>query len=698
MTSSPTQIPKRPAAVNNDLLRRDSKKARRTLSKPRPDDPRGSNVSLPASVPSSMSARSEQRGWQVGGIDLFSPRPTVRLSHPAQHPQPSSATAPSRNGSKKGKLPAIAQESSRRDRRRIADLADDLDSTDLRTLLERDARRQEQKMSEQHERLERKLRKRAEKQRAEEQIEREAERASAVERERELDRRTMDRILPTAVHPAFRDQSEEAQDAVRPMTPISMHEEAEVPGKDLAHESRDTTGTYLNYPARQDIPQNPFSDPEPEASPFADPQGGTHDAWSPVQTPMEEPVLGTARAVRLSQGHMSPPTSPVVDSHPAASLSELSDLHTQRTSSIPKPLAQQQRRPSESSTRRAGTWASIFRRGPSTSRTSVDNSGKPSPSESSFANVSRESMSRQAIPPHLVKQPSRRSATPARTQSRFHEDLPDVPLSPPDSRVQSPDLSIAAAHAAAARRAKHGNIPTDSTSTGGASEPVNIGRTDSPVVSDVHGTDPPLSQSLASVDSEGSWISGRPQRQSTRRIQRDSAGSTVSMEKATDDFTASYERLPVPEHEYFNSLTPNAVSRRASSEAAPPSGQNTTPTASDAMRAKDDTPVRHGTAHRHPTVIHNEPRFKSREGLVAEFMASAAIPTRSTSGSDRDSVENSPIEQPTVQKATSVNYGHNHGHAKSVSAGSAKLLNISRGGSRRTSPASGSPAIQQSEF
>ncbi|KAF1347953.1 hypothetical protein BDV97DRAFT_212585 [Delphinella strobiligena] len=711
MMTSPIaiQTPKRPAGANHDLLRRDSKKARRTLQKPRPDDHRASTVSLPLSVPSAMSARSEERGWAVGIIDVLSPRPTVRLSVPGCCPQDGSNTALSHKGSKKGgKLPAIAQESSKKDRRRVADLADDLDSSDLRTVLERDARRQEQKATKLQERLERKLRKRAEKQRAEEETERERESEREREREREheqkqrqkqehghgqnqeQERRAVERALPTAVHPAFRDRGPDEHALTGSTWEDGMN-----------NESLPRGGTYLNYPPHQDIPQNPFDDPEHEHSPFADavpdPTSAATEHWSPVQTPLDEPVLETARFVRLSQGHISPPASPSPIAQPAASLSESSDLQSQRTTSIPRPLTQSQRRVSESSSRRTGTWASFFRRGPSASRTSVDYASKPNASEASFTNVSRESMSRQAqqnIPAHLIDRSGPRSRTPARTRSRFHEDLPDAPMSPPDSRVQSPELSTVAANVASALRGKRTAQQIDLSSS---SEPMNVGRTDSPVVPE----EVPLSHSLASIDSEGSWISGRPvHRRSTTRVQRESTASVVSADRPNNDFTGSYERLPIPEHEFFSALTSNAASQRTSGEVPATVEMNTTSAATQVgaggSNTDVDTPLRHGTAHRRPTVVHNEPRFKSREGLVGEFMAdSAAIPSRASSVSEQESPGNSPIEQATLQKASSVNYGH----SKSLSAGSARLLNIrsSRHGSDRTSPA-GSPALQQSEF
>lgn len=704
MVSSPLQISKRPAGTN-EILRRDSKKARRTFSVRRPDDQRGSNVSLPISIPSSMSAipDSEQRGWAVGAMDLLSPRPTVRLSLPGFPPHGGSTPGLLRNDSKKGgKLPAIAQETSRRDRRKIADLADDLGSNDLRAVLERDRRRKAQKDLEQQNRLERRMRRRAEKQRAE---------GATNDDEREMERRGRDRAPPTAVHPAFRRQQPEVAAETGMLTPTSTHEEHDI------HDSS-ARGTYLKYPARGDIPQSPFGDARPSPNPSDDQLAGPlspgSDYYSPVQTPMEEPVVGTARAVRLSQGPMSPPTSPLAPPHEASgSLSEMSDMQPQS----PDPT-----KVVDPPARRTRGWGAIFRRGESIRRSSGDHAGRSTPSEKSFANVSKESMARQAIPAHLVHQTStRRSGAAVRTQSRFREDLPDAPTSPlefhtqsplesqfesqiesPGSRMQSPDPSVRTANIAAARRGKRSTQQSacdQSRGSGTHESPdlISLERTDSPVVYDGRNSDVVMSQSLASIDSEGSWISGRsPQRKSsarsTQRVQRDSAGS---IDKQLEKFHGSYEKLPIPEHEYFSTLTSNANSRSADLGSSPAA----TLRGGEGSAAEDGTPVRRGTARRHPTVVHNDSRVRSREGLVAEYEAGAtAPPTRAGSLGGRDSADSSPSESSYMHRARSISYGF--GHAKSLSAGSAKLFEItpSKSGSRVASSTSRSPAIPQSEF
>lgn len=714
--SAPMQISKRPAGVNNDLLRRDSKKARRTLTKRTPEDSRGSNVSLPLqdAIHSSMSGNSEQRGWQVSAIGIFSARPTVRLSGPAYSQQQQtgqSSARISRKSSKKERLPTLAQDTHKKDRRRIADLADDLDASELRTVLERDMRRKEQKDIEQQEKLERKLQRRAEKQRLEEET-----------RAREV-REARNRAIvtpPTATHPAFRNQEPEPNQDETPvgglLTPVSTKENQSDVEEQERGRPTSKGDTYLNYVTLQKDNENPFDDPE-EEGPFADPLpvpttpgGGLY--YSPVQTPMEEPVVGTAQAVHLSQSHMSPPNSPLHTTQAAGSQSQLQHLQRERTSSIPtRPVASAQRRTSEASARRPGTWATFFRRGPSSRRGSDEPASRPDSSfvntsrDFSFANTSRESMSKQVIPAHLIQLPSnRRSGNPARTQSRFREDLPELPLSPPDSRVHSPDMTVTVANAAAVRRAKRSTQQEDEPKqpTGRSSaDPIPIRRTDSPIVPERQDSVGKLSQSLASADTEGSWISGRPPQRTSSKTQ--ARESIDSLAKTKNDFNASYDKLPVPDHEYFNAITPNVGSRRQSDEITPPRIDEEVTSAGSEREVtgstEDGTPLRKGTASRRPTVVHNDPRFKSREALMADYQADEHAIAHSREGSiSGDSAENSPIEQSYMHKARSVTYGG--GHGKTLSAGSAKLLEIapsSRRGSARPSPQS-SPVPVQTEF
>lgn len=672
--SAPVQIPKRQGG-HGDMLRRDSKKARRAFSKGH-NDSRGSTVSLPfqESIHSSMSGVSEQRGWEVSGLDFLNPRPTVRLSHGgAQSASFSGGIGLSRDSSKKGKLPVLKEGAKRKDRRKIAELADDLDAGDLRMLMDRDSRRKDKKRQYDQEKLERTLRQKADKQRLEDE-----------RRAREINAPP-----PSAVHPAFRSKTEEKLPASEatigqaPPTPTSIKDERREEKKEA---------TYLDYTSQQD----PFEDPE--ANPFND---NAHEesehaerSYSPMatpaetlggtilETPMEDPVLETAQAIRMSQGRLSvatnsPPQSPV---H-AAQSGQLSPLRREYTPDIPvmpPPPPMEQRRASDSAAKKPGTWASIFRRGGPSART--PDAHRASASDASFSNTSRESMARQPIPAHLVGTmgtvSKRRSGTPVRTQSIFREDLPELSTSPPESRVQSPDVTLMAAQAAAQRRIKG----TGSTSSfvqprGATPDPSGAGRTDSAVENDGRNSAMAMSTSLASIGSEGSWLTGRPSKRRSGQSQlRSSVGSLA---KRRDDFSGSYEDLGMPEEEYFRRLTPNPATEGQDEGGAP----------EEIEHEEDGGVVRHGTNRRRPTLVERDPRIKSREGLLSEFNAgqaaaveedaseAGATPTESEASPERDQLEGQQIEV-------------GRGHARQFSSGSAKLLNIppSRNRSGRSSP------------
>lgn len=690
--SAPQSIPKRPAG-HGDPLRRDSKKARRFNKS---TDSRGSNVSIPfqESIHSSMSGKSDRRGWEVSALDIFNPRPTVRLA--GSMPQSHSFLAGysgglSRDSSKKGKLPVLKEDVKRRDRRKIAEIADDLDSGDLRALMDRDARRRERKQAVDQEKVERKLLRKAEKQRADDE--------RREEQLRDDERRGRGLTTPTppaAIHPAFRNvhDAEAASEGERGrqlLTPTSL------PDETVLDRSKAVAPTYLKYGPSAEPSANPFKDPE--SSPFADPvverpasiTGLESPAATPMETPFEDPILETAQAVRLSQSRLSqasysPPGSPAR----TAAQGTLSPLRREYTPEIPpSPLGQEDRRPSDSSTKRAGTWAQFFRRGGPTIKPAE---AGPRATEASFSNASRESMSRQPMPAHLVQQVSkRRSGTPVRSQSIFREDLPESPLSPPDSRVQSPDI-ISAGTVAAARRSRRVDESQSSIQAirGGTPDLARVGRTDSPV--DVEGprsgSAAAMSTSLASVDSEGSWLTGRPAKRKSHQSQlRNSAGS---LGKQREEFTGSYEDLGMPEDQYFDRMRPTTAQTQDDASIAHVDAE--------LEPVAENTALKRNESRRKPTLVHRDPAVKSRTGLVADFQAGeqatvhgAAAEAPAEAASDSEYGDTSEGEGPETQalftQGRSVEYGR--GHARQMSSGSAKLLDIppSRNRSRRESPA-----------
>ena len=307
-------------------------------------------------------------------------------------------------------------------------------------------------------------------------------------------------------------------------------------------------------------------------------------------------------------------------------------------------------------------------------------------------------MSRQMPPAHLVAQPQvrRTSGTPARTLSKFREDLPELPISPPDSRMQSPEATASSAKPIATRRGyrQPSNLHVDPNAPVPSSsyeDPLSRRRTDSPVSPGAQASGL-MSQSLASIDSEGSWLSGKPlKRPSNQAHVRTSVGS-ASTPKQHEDFSASYEEL---DDEHFRRLTPQPDECRSAQSgdvfAQKPSSTAMAATAEsdteDELQSSPAEPtlreeeniIRTGVG-RQPTVVHRQPRVKSTEGLLSYFQADDNSPGTSPSNIDETPEKESPTddthnnEPALVQRAKSVDLGK--GHARHLSAGSAKLLDI----------------------
>ncbi|KAF2009969.1 hypothetical protein BU24DRAFT_325793, partial [Aaosphaeria arxii CBS 175.79] len=653
---------KRPAGNSGGMLRRDSKKVKAGLN--RHFDRPTSNISLPLqdSIHSSMSGSSETRGWRVSALDVFSPRPTVRCSTGSQYYYTGAGPSP-KSDTKREQRASTSREGKHESRSKtIDDLADTLDAGALREILERDQRRREKKRRADDERLRRRLERRAEKQKAQ------------------------DKVMEPSGTPATPGNA--AQGAVG----LGI-------GKDEATPMEDVRSAT----------------PPPEPQPHAIDTSATpkleenSQLPTPLDSPTEEPVVADAQAVRYSRASMSPTPTPHGHTRGPSNVSQMPELLSEMTAretalqsvepthedpnasgslhpvistdtaATSKKESWARRRSSEG--RRMGVFASFFRRG----KRSSQDQARATPSEASFSNTSRESMSRQPLPAHLVgpTQPiqiKRPSSVPRRTMSKFREDLPEFPISPPDSRVQSPEVT---GSAIATRR---GNNPPQDIRVN-ASSPVG-GRTDSPVSPGVPVAGA-MSQSLASVDSEGSWLSGKPmKRRSNNTHLRSSVGSSGIL-KPNEEFNASYEELGIPDDEYFRRLTPQPDEKRRSAHSADLLARKASSTAMAALdiaesEDEEDTTrpanggeeLVHVGVGRQPTIVHRNARVKSTEALVSFFQTDKTSPEERPSAEDAREQE-SPIsetETPMVQRARSVDLGNYH--TRQLSAGSAKLLDI----------------------
>jgi hypothetical protein len=674
-----TMPQKRPAASSGTVSRRDSKKVKAGLNH-RFHAPT-SNLSLPHgdSTHSSMSASSDCRAFRVSAFDMFAPRPTVRVSagsHSRAGDRSSPNTYSEKTNSRNERRP-LSGEDDRQSRRtsRIDDLADDLDAGALRDILERDKRRREKKAKAEQDRLRRRLERRAEKQ-------------SAAE----------PRGTPATPH-------KERVGAV------GLGIEGEVPTQ--------MEDIRLSTPLQLQRLPTPIT-----------PRDSNSQLPTPLESPAEEPVVSDARAIRYSRGsaHVhtrgpsnasvlpellseriayDTPVESVEHVHDPARSASLHPVETVDTMSTSR-LGSTRRRSSEG--RRMGVFAALFRRGKRNSQEQV----QQNPSEISFSNTSRESMSRQAPPAHLVgtlppsqpiqiRQPS---SVPRRTMSKFREDLPEFPLSPPDSRVQSPEVPMTSAIAARRRNQPPSDLRVGSLPGDRSDSPISPGALNGNV----------MSQSLASVDSEGSWLSGRPLKRASNRSQMRSS-LTSSAVQANQDFNASYEELGMSDDEYFKRLTPLPAERRPSPyatddnlgkasstlmtlDAAAESDEEAEPTLAsrpggEEEEEKEEEFVQSGVA-RQPTIIHRQPRVKSAEGLLSMYLDEPETP--SGAAEREPETPESPIspvsdnEPVTVQRAKSVDFGKQH--SRHVSAGSARLLDIHK---RSGTPVHGRSPSRRSE-
>lgn len=655
----PIPIPKRPTSETSGILARDKKKIpgglNHKLERPLSDV----SLPIPESLNSTVSVVSDSHGFRVSAFDVLSPRPTIRhFDHSRSRDFGSGSLGPSRSATRKDRQPVIPEEAMK-SKKRIDDLANDLDARSLKELMDRDRRRSERNRKSDQEKLQRKLQRKADRQ--------QAAGASGLGVK---DGRSKENMDPRNM----------VQDDV---------------GLGIA---KAVTAPVLDSPSFGDELwlKDRSRDDRAIEDPFKDvPVGGllsSLDVPSPTDDP-DEPVLETAKAVRLSQASMSPPTSPNLHPHGPSSLSQLSDLGSRSTPDIPERL-DADRRDSDSGRRTSNNWTSIFRRsGTRVNRNSSDR-GRAPPLE--FSNTSRESFARQMPPSAFARIPPARSGTPIRTQSRFREDLPELPISPPDSRIQSPEISTPT------------HLLQSEALSPGTSTTASAIQSPRPPLSDIHpafreqvalsrhqsvksqSPDLPssaiLSQSLASVDSEGSWLTGRPVKRSSQTLVNPLRGSVTSLQQRLRELGTSEDEQELEgraSHGRQEDFVPDQENQ--------PHENVTTNIGNDSDYDDDDQVLEpqptvpsqdegkwHGSLGKQPTIVRQGARAKSREGLLNDFQNAEDSAESSPSG-------DSPIGQPfgdyitppenaLIYRATSVDLGK--GHARHISAGSAKLLNL----------------------
>jgi len=399
----------------------------------------------------------------------------------------------------------------------------------------------------------------------------------------------------------------------------------------------------------------------------------------------------------------------------------------------------------EMTRRRGGTFSSLFNRTTPGSRGSVERTAPDRGNDaraSSFSNTSRESMSQQPIPAHLVGEqvparPKSKASLPARTTSKFREDLPELPtvatttpepatlpvatLSP---RYEAEDDALPAITENQEPKSPD-EQPLESVLPNATDELLTSPRPIlhlEPIAQPGASPTPLDSKVLAPVDSEGTWISPRS-RHSSRAVFETSSEvsdeeydfpSPPPVPRSASALTAS-TRPATPHHPI---VAPVQDARQLSSDiraALADSRSNSSSGNSDGSDPYDlapraptyshnapavvhkETITRGGSLARAPTVVHGQPRIASNEAAPVSYerhastgheeyeraRANAYTPSEAVA-STTDSEAGSPVEYGFAAPAAPARYAVQHGRQVSGS-GSAKLLDIpARTGSVRS--------------
>lgn len=481
LSTTPIDIPRRATPLGGDYVlehrtrRANDRRADRYMS--------DISLSIRDSATSSISDISDPYTYKVNAFAALTPRPVVRYVETprvsmARSYEPSAGKEPGRRDKNKFHGLTMSEENLYHSRRRINELADSFDAGALRELLERDRRRREKQQIDDQERLRRKLQERADAQQKEESQQPAEE---PVEDRREN---------PVVTEPQNKDKQDDAGIQDEPST---MAAPVQQPGTWLRGESRDGEA------ARR----------ESLESASANVVGNIDD--SSVREPKLVPRASFAPSheMGMSRTTLSP-------SHSSLRHGVSSPNHSQ-TFGVGSTSDVSDRRSSDTSGRRGNTISSLFRRGSSRiKRRYRERFQDSAPEVSTASHHSHESFYKiqtQSSPPQPVLTPPRAfvpAGTVQRSHSKFTEHFSDdVPMSPPDSRLQSPDIPEQVPESSMENETGtflHGPTPSASVDI---VNPRRRGHQSWTESIDAESDHVPLSQSLASIDSEGSWMSGQ---------------------------------------------------------------------------------------------------------------------------------------------------------------------------------------------
>lgn len=559
-----------------------------------------SQISLPypGSVRSTLSSDSDFISYKVSALDSLAPRPTLRY-----RPSTRVNAIPERSGSRTQQFEDrdVILEDIADPRKRIDDLADDLDAKDLRELMERDKRRRERKQLQEQERMERKLARRAEKHR---QAEAEAKQTGTPPPEN-LERGVMGRELVGL--------------GLEPTSTVVTSSKRRDSPMDLDAATADTDTGHVIKPLDDFHPAIVLPEDEPEQSEQLERLEQPKQLEQLDETPQQTSSKPAERDEQVSALPQGSKLAGILRSKKSRSKSTLGS-DKDRVITEDENLRKNSESSNKTTNRLSFTsfwkWGGKGHRysGPSTfSNTSREEmqAAVAGPQSSQAEALSKLQGEDTATGPHyMVHKPA--PGVPKRTRSRFREDLPDFPLSPPDSRVQSPETDEPLP-SLAEMSPEPVSQPTPPIGMQHGT-PSSIERAAGAQSAETH-----LSMSLASIDSEASWLSGRvgSQRAGGRRDSALRSSRRDATETSDSPSNSTQEELAIADDDYLSRLAPDRPSGgithhgRRSGEGRP---------SSDEEESIHASSVKWGTVGARPDVVeyhvHDRETMRSRQGLV----------------------------------------------------------------------------------
>ncbi len=600
---------------------------------------RSSDISLPLpeSIDTALSSDSDYMAYKVSALEALAPRPTLRCtSNPRWGSYARDAFGLIRRPSQqRTKLNASIPEETLKAHKRVDDLANDLSASDLRELMERDQRRRERKQQSEQQRSERRIARRAEKQKAVDAEAARHGRESPPNLERGvLGRENVGLGLDPASAIITSSRRRHPHDLPEEQGELKQAGDLEGTRDD---EQRDPLAAFHR------VNSNPLPPPEP-ASGF----GERHVSATPTSPPPKVPFRRKLSRSKPSQRSEAP---------------------SEKAEQLPGPVIP---------TKAQRSWTSFFKWGNKNKR----DSGGPS----SFSNTSRETMQVTPIPTAPVNIVPRRmnSGVPKRTMSRFREDLPELPTPPPVPQILANDAAAADPVPASAEpprasqdtatpspafQVRQDSPTSEQHSVAGTREtPSTFSHPDEPGVSPE-----PQAMSLASIDSEGSWFSGRlAKKRKSSGILDHGSGLALPRETPESDSERHAENeinnddMNITDDDYLSGLTPTAADR-------PAWNRKSTGEARPSSDWEEEEEAYWGSVRgRQPKVVRSAAvgRVKSREGLLNSFGEEGEVTLEPASPDDNSDGS----YEVGIQRATSIDYGKIH--ARRISAGSARLLSI----------------------